>query len=79
MSDLDCMQIELTDPESESPGYYYGLRIIEYDTDNPEKIRNIVQRDYYHRTPLIEAIEDLLTFTQLSIDWEEQKILEELK
>ena len=79
---IAVMKIELCDPPnvSENRHWYYGLRIIEFDTDSPDKerITNIVERAYWHRTTLIEAIEDLLSFTQRAQREEEQAILEEM-
>lgn len=81
---VTVMTIELCDPTGkENDPHYYGLRITEYDTDTEyatgnKRITNIVERAYWHRTPLTEAAEDLLTWTQRALREEEQKILEEL-
>lgn len=78
---IPVMTIELCDPYMQDDlniGLYYGLRIVEFDTDSEDKkITNIVQRDYFHRTPVQEAIEDLIFFTQRAQQFEEQQIIAE--
>lgn len=78
MQPITVMKIELCEPSNQDPNYY-GLRITEYDTDTPERVINIVEKSYFNRTGLIIAIEDLVTFTQCSIRFEEEAIINELK
>jgi hypothetical protein len=75
---IPVMTIELCDPHTQDTGMFYGLRIVEFDINTDTKIiTNIVQRDYFHRISVQEAIENLIFYTQRAQKFEEQKIIEE--